>query len=137
MSATPDQDQMFVLNRRTHNVIYRKHLGQWTQETIWKPDQFFNIPEELPKRRFAFPCRYLCGQDLKRPHLTCVATLLGMGCRMRLSWFKKIPPIIELDGTIILQFFPRKNRRFAKFKRRVLYYAIKYFTTVMQNLICN
>jgi hypothetical protein len=106
-------------------------------ETVWKPDQFYKIPEELPNRRFAFPCRYLCGQDLKRPLLACVATLLGMGCGMRLSWKKKLPPIIELDGVITLQFMPRKNRRFKRSKNPILFFMMKYFTTIVQNLLCN
>jgi len=126
-----------ALQRRTHNLIVLRRNGKWTMETVWKPDRLYKIPEELPRRRFAFPCRNLCGQDLKRPHLTCLATLLGMGCRMRLSWNKKLPPIIELEGICTLQFMPRKNRRFRHVKNRLMYYAIKYFTTIVQNLLCN
>ena len=132
-----DDDVTMALQRRTHNLIILRRDGKWTQETVWKPDQFYKIPGELPRRRFAFPCRYLCGQDLKRPHLTCLATLLGMGCRMRLSWRKKLPPVIELDGVITLQFMPRKNRRFKGLKNRIMYFMMKYFTTIVQNLLCN
>ena len=132
-----DDDLTMALQRPTHNLIILRRDGKWTQETVWKPDRFYKIPGDLPRRRFAFSCRYLCGQDLKRPHLTCLATLLGMGCRMRLSWKKKIPSIIDLEGLSTIQFMPRKNRRFAKQKTRLMYYAVKYFTTIVQNLLCN
>ena len=126
-----------ALQRPTHNLVFLKRDGKWTMETVWKPDRFPRIPGDMPRRRFAFPCRYLCCQDLKRPHLTCLATLLGMGCRMRLSWLKKLPPIIELDGVITLQFMPRKDRRFKRLKTRAMFWLMKYFTTIVQNLLCN
>jgi len=48
---------------------------------------------KLPRRRFAPPCRSLCGFDLHRLHLTCL-----LSCLLRRVHYGKMPAKIPVQG---------------------------------------
>ena len=51
---------------------------------------------KLPRRRFAPPCRSLCGFDLHRWHLTCL-----LSCILRRVYYGKIPAKIPVQGYML------------------------------------
>ena len=51
-----------------------------------------NIYQPVPCRPWAFRCRALCGHDLKRPHVTCLAI-----CRLRRVWSGKLQNPIPIE----------------------------------------
>ena len=66
---------------------------------------------ELPRRPWAFPCRSLCGMDLRRPHVTC------MSCRLRRVYSCKLPKKIPVQSHTI---WIHKGRRFDRIKAPLL-----------------
>lgn len=79
-------------------------------EILFKPEQF---KRDLPKRRFVFPCRSLCGLDLKRVRFTCFAH-----CRIRRVYYGELPVFNEIIGVYTLTVL--KRRRFARVKDELL-----------------
>ena len=108
---------------QTRNLLYKRRDGKWTVETYWKPRRF---RFDLPRRPFTMPCRPVCGKDLKRPHLTCVT-----GCRIRRTWYGKMPATIELER--VIQIAVIKHRRFAVVKDAIMKWAL----TLIENLLAN
>jgi len=72
-----------------------------------------------PKFFMPMPCRPLCGLDLWRPHFTCI-----FFCRIRRSYYQKMPASHELEG--LYQVFIAKNRHPVK---RVMF---KYLATLLE-----
>ena len=56
---------------------------------------------------FAFPCTNLCGQNLKRPHLSCLS------CAIRQIYYRKMAPFIELSSWYIT-WIPKDTPRWRK-----------------------
>jgi len=67
---------------------------------------------KLPRRRFAPPCRSLCGFDLHRWHLTCL-----LSCLLRRVHYGKIPAKIPVQGYVL---WIHKGRRFESVKGTLL-----------------
>jgi hypothetical protein len=126
--ALADDDVTIAQQGRTRNVLYLRRDGKWTATTYWKPDGILAASRRLPKRPFVMACRALCGFDLKFPHPTC-----WTGCRIRRTWYGKLPETIEIDR--IIQIAVIKNRRFAHIKDILLYRA--GILTAIENLLCN
>jgi hypothetical protein len=59
---------------------------------------------KLPHRRFAPPCRSLCGFDLHRWHVTCI-----FSCLLRRVHYGKLPAKIPVQGYTV---WIHKGRRF-------------------------
>ena len=79
-------------------------------ETVFKPAGF---RFDLPRRRFVFPCRALCGLDLKRIRFTCFAD-----CRIRRVYSGRLPAFNEIKGVYTLTVL--KRRRSARVKDAIL-----------------
>lgn len=62
-------------------------------------------PQNLHRAPFAFDCAGLCGQDLKRPHLTCFV------CRYRKIKKGKLPNIVPVTVYFLAM---GKNRHFER-----------------------
>lgn len=79
-------------------------------------------PVKVGSSALGFPCRELCGFDLKRPHLTCVH------CRLRRVALGKLPPLFP----VFLHFWTVRvqGRRFALLKDQV----IKWLASVIELL---
>jgi hypothetical protein len=67
---------------------------------------------KLPRRRFAPPCRSLCGFDLHRWHLTCL-----LSCLLRRVHYGKMPAKIPVQGYVL---WIHKGRRFERVKQVLL-----------------
>jgi hypothetical protein len=122
-----------VENYRTRNLItrYNAETRKLTVEVVWKPEEIRKLSQELPKRRFVMSCRNLCGQDLKRIHFTCAMTYLGLGCKIRRSYYGQLPDPYELQNILLLKTL--KRRRFPRLKDWLLKYAL----TLVENLLLN
>lgn len=66
----------------------------------------------LPRRRFAPPCRSLCGFDLRRWHVTCI-----FSCPLRRVHYGKLPAKIPVRGYVL---WIHKGRRFERVKAALL-----------------
>jgi len=64
--------------------------------------------EKLKRMSFGFPCRSLCGKNLRRPHLTCLY------CATRKAYYGKGYKRVRFIHTYILNI--DRERRFAKAK---------------------
>jgi len=118
-----------TLMGRTRNLIlWCDDEGRLTLETVWKPEGIRERARDLPKRPFAMACRPLCGFDLKRPHLTCIA-----GCRIRRVYYGKLPNTIELDRIEFYELRVLKRRRFNRLKDILMKQAL----SLIENLLCN
>jgi len=67
---------------------------------------------KLPPRRFAPPCRSLCGFDLHRWHLTCL-----LSCLLRRVHYGKMPAKIPVQGYVL---WIHRGRRFERVKTALL-----------------
>ena len=67
---------------------------------------------KLPRRRFAPPCRSLCGFDLHRWHLTCL-----LSCLLRRVHYGKMSAKIPVQGYVL---WIHKGRRFEGLKTALL-----------------
>ena len=67
---------------------------------------------KLPRRRFAPPCRSLCGFDLHRWHLTCL-----LSCLLRRVHYGKMPAKIPVQGYTL---WIDRGRRFERVKALLL-----------------
>ena len=67
---------------------------------------------KLPRRRFAPPCRPLCGFDLHRWHVTCI-----FSCLLRRVHCGKMPAKIPVQGYVL---WIRRGRRFERVKAILL-----------------
>ena len=115
------------LTGKTRNsLLWRDDQDRLFVETVWKPQGIRERAQEMPRRRFAMPCRPLCGLDLKRPHLTCVTS-----CRIRRVYYHKLPDVNQLDRIVELRVL--KRRRFASVKDAVM----KELLSLIDNLLCN
>ena len=63
---------------------------------------------KLPRRRFAPPCRSLCGFDLHRWHVTCL-----FSCLLRRVHYGKMPAKIPVQGYTL---WIHRERRFERVK---------------------
>lgn len=67
---------------------------------------------KLPPRRFAPPCRPLCGFDLHRWHVTCI-----FSCLLRRVHYGKMPAKIPVQGYVL---WIHRGRRFERVKAALL-----------------
>jgi len=67
---------------------------------------------KLPPRRFAPPCRSLCGFDLHRWHVTCI-----FSCLLRRVHYGKLPGKIPVQGYTL---WIHKGRQFERVKTALL-----------------
>jgi len=67
---------------------------------------------KLPLRRFAPPCRPLCGFDLSRWHVTCI-----FSCLLRRVHYGKMPAKIPVQGYVL---WIHRGRRFERIKAALL-----------------
>jgi hypothetical protein len=67
---------------------------------------------KLPPRRFAAPCRALCGFDLRRWHVTCI-----FSCLLRRVHYGKMPTKIPVQGYTL---WIHQDRRFERIKAPIL-----------------
>jgi hypothetical protein len=67
---------------------------------------------KLPRRRFAPPCRSLCGFDLRRWHLTCI-----FSCLLRRVYYGNMPAKIPVQGYVL---WIHRGRRFERVKAALL-----------------
>lgn len=77
---------------------------------------------KLPRRRFAPPCRSLCGFDLHRWHLTCL-----LSCLLRRVHYGKMPAKIPVQGYVL---WIHQGRRFECVTRPLL----KRWMTIAEQL---
>ena len=77
---------------------------------------------KLPRRRFAPPCRSLCGFDLHRWHLTCL-----LSCLLRRVHYGKMPAKIPVQGYVL---WIHQGRRFERVTRPLL----KRWMTIAEQL---
>jgi len=104
-----------VANFHSRNLLFWARNGKDVRvETVWKPQGIIAAQRRLPRRRFVFPCRSLCGYDLTWPHPTCWAF-----CRIRRTYYGKLPNPLAIEvvqfrlGLFAYTLFPRSGRRFA------------------------
>ena len=130
-----------VENYRTRNVILSfddelrdGHQVGLQAETVWKISGIAEAQRALTPRRFVMPCRQLCDQNLKRVHFTCALTYLGMGCRIRRTYYGKLPNPYPLENAlIILKRLGYPYRRFARLKD----FLLKRIMTLVENILLN
>jgi hypothetical protein len=77
---------------------------------------------KVPRRRFAPPCRSLCGFDLRRWHVTCI-----FSCLLRRVHYGKMPAKIPVQGYVL---WIQKGRRF----ERVTAPLLKRVMTIAEQL---
>jgi hypothetical protein len=70
-----------------------------------------------PRRRWAFPCRSLCGLDLHRPHIPCFSY-----CRMRRVHMGKMSNPAEVEN--VYRLIILKERRFKALKNVLLQFFL-------------
>jgi hypothetical protein len=92
-------------------VIATDRSGQAFQITV--PESHKGVKRHL----FSPKCVNLCGYELHRPHLCCVANLLGMGCRLPRVKAGSLPNKIPVS---IYFLSIQENRRFLVLKRFLL-----------------
>jgi hypothetical protein len=107
-----------VRNFRSRNLILWGLDGKITHvETVWKPEGIREAQRQMPRRRFAFPCRALCGLDLRRPHLTCLT------CNIRRTFYGLTPnPHPVMETRLLAKPFgpgPRERIRYVLYKLTV------------------
>jgi hypothetical protein len=114
---------------RTRNLLlWRDDQNRLWVETVWKPQGIRLNEQEMPRRRFALPCHVLCGLDLRRPHLTCVAS-----CRIRRVYYHKLPDLNELERVQVVQIRILKRRRFPRLKD----FLMKEAFSLIHNFLAN
>ena len=69
-------------------------------------------------------CRYLCGQNLRRPHFTCVSG----GCKLRNVWYGRVPPVFEVED-FSMYFVKERRSRLKRFLRKVLVSLMEFAST--------
>ena len=72
--------------------------GQYDERSVTHMEiriRYDNLAK-LPARRFAPPCRSLCGFDLRRWHLTCL-----LSCLLRRVHYRKLPAKIPVQGYVL------------------------------------
>ena len=80
---------------RTHNLLFWMIGAVLQVETVWKPKAINRVARELPRRSLVMACRPLCTKDLRRVHMQCVT-----GCRMRRTFYHKLPLVNDLDRVV-------------------------------------
>jgi len=88
--------------------------GQYDERSVTHMEiriRYDNLAK-LPHRRFAPPCRSLCGFDLHRWHVTCI-----FSCLLRRVHYGKLPKKIPMQGYTL---WIVQGRRFESVKRALL-----------------
>ena len=79
------------------------------------------------ERRFSLGgagCRYLCGQNLRRPHFTCMSG----GCRLKNVWYGRAPPVFEVED-FSMYFVKERRSRLKGFLRKILITLMEFAST--------
>jgi len=109
-----------VINTIRHPTYIQLFYGEYDPEGRYDESRvthmeirirYDNLPN-LPPRRFAPPCRALCGFDLRRWHLTCI-----FSCLLRRVHYGKMPAKIPVQGYIV---WIHEGRRFEHVTRVLL-----------------
>ena len=116
-------------------LIVRGADGGWYQV-------FANRLDDRKVSFFALECNRLCHKDLKRFHLTCLTSFIGLGCRCRRMFYGLMPKVIPVEAAIVQvspvvdgkmhvwRLWIQRNARFARVKRvlikRLLPWGLKF-----------
>ena len=120
----------FVINALRYLTHIQLFYGEYHSEGRYDESRvthmeirirYDNLPE-MPDRRFAPPCRNLCGFDLRRWHLTCL-----LSCLLRRVHYGKMPAKIPVQGYTL---WIHKGRRFECVKAPLL----KLLTTLSEQV---
>jgi len=109
-----------VINAIRHPTYLQLFYGRYDPEGHYDESRVTHMEirirydnlAKLPHRRFAPPCRSLCGFDLHRWHLTCL-----LSCLLRRVHYGKMPAKIPVQGYTL---WIHKGRRFEPVKQLLL-----------------
>ena len=109
-----------VINAIRHPTYIQLFYGEYDPEGRYDESRVTHMEirirydnlAKLPPRRFAPPCRALCGFDLRRWHVTCI-----FSCLLRRVHYGKMPAKIPVQGYVL---WIHQGRRFERIKAPIL-----------------
>jgi len=110
----------YVINALRHPTYIQLFYGEYNPDGRYDESQVTHMEirirydnlARLPPRRFAPPCRPLCGFDLHRWHVTCI-----FSCLLRRVHYGKMPAKIPVQGYVL---WIHRGRRFERVKAALL-----------------